>query len=123
MSDQDDPHTKTLFRGTLQRRTCHELLITLGFDRSPSEMGVLSTVLTTALGALSREAKADVVQFLAAPQGALLVQARNSPWFGGSLSEPEGGPQCALCDNGKAGLTHEHSPECQARYATDTADR
>jgi hypothetical protein len=66
VSDQDDPHTKTLFRASLQKRTCHELLIALGFDRSPVEMGALSTVLVTALGSLSREAKADVVQFLSA---------------------------------------------------------
>jgi len=30
-------------------------------------------------------------------------------------------PECPLCDNGKHGFLHEHSPECQARYLADTA--
>lgn len=87
MNDQDEPHTETVFSGSLKKRTTYELLSALGYDRAPSEMHALSTVLVTALGSLSREAKADLLQFLAErpeqePQGAPLPerdQARAVP--------------------------------------------
>lgn len=48
----------------LKRKTCHELLILLGFDQAPSAMVVMSVTLTTAFEQLTAEAKADIVQHL-----------------------------------------------------------
>jgi hypothetical protein len=56
-----DPNTMTTFRGGLKRETAYELARALGQDaRLPVVLGVI----VTALGGLSREAQADVIQFL-----------------------------------------------------------
>jgi hypothetical protein len=83
------------------------LLAALDFDQSPREMGALSTVLVTALGSLSREAKADVTQFLAEPQGAPSRFARE---IAGLPFEPQGAPRACLCGNttGDCGCAIDH---------------
>ena len=92
---------------TLKRRTCHELLIALGFDRSPSEMGALSTVLVTAMSSLSRESKADIIQHLhfPAPDGPRPCGVCGGHACTCSLraERPEQEPQSALCEHGNLG--------------------
>lgn len=40
---------------------------------------------------------------------------------GDLVAEIRDKPACELCDNKRAGFTHEHSASCQAQYAADTA--
>jgi hypothetical protein len=111
MYDQDDPDTLITFRAGVRRETVYELARAMGQD---TRLPVVLNVIVTALGGLSRNSKADLIQFL---QGADRPE-----------QAPQGAPRCTcgvftMTATTANGVPPKHSDYCPMGQPWNASDQ